>query len=186
MKKLSLIVIASLFFIIGCSDSMIEKAILSHEQFINGVQTDLNMNILSLQHSNSITVNDSLLCLNNNLYKIMYHDKIPPKDSLCSFNDAVEILSMLAKRVTILNNDNLLAQIEADSAADNWNEQLTEVLNLKTKYDYYITQNSDSILVDEYRCTYTIINPFLNNAKQTITKSFYFSNGNKIVYQETL
>lgn len=157
------------FLLLSCTPSKIEKLISDYEQTIGNTKTDLSLKIHELKEVQKITGKDS-----SNFFKAKVDStiKILSGDKIKTFKSINGTLDTLVNSYT-----HILEMDYSDFYAEKlkyWSEIRTKlrINNLKA-FKYEIV--NDSILAIKYNCTYTIKNPILNNAKQTISKSYYVS-----------
>jgi hypothetical protein len=181
MKNILIVLLC--FILFSCSPSKVEKLISDYEQTIGNTKTDLSLKIQELKEIGKITGKDS-----SDFYKskidsfktLMYpHSNI---DTISSFKIYIDA-SKLANDWKRLNEE--YPDYKYLKKAELWNDFKTEFKSFDLKFSEYKEKN-DSVLAIKYNCTYTIKNPLLNNAKQTISKTYYVSKDlNKILKTST-
>lgn len=180
MKKLMFI--ASIVVLIAsCKPSQIETLITDYEQNFDGTSIDLNLKINSLEKIGVYTGADSL-SFYSDIIDSMKREFYPKSDIDTIPNDTV-----------LVALDNLYhtykSGIDLDYAyyypkSQHWLNNFNSFKSKLVSFDKFSTIK-DSVLFDIYKCNYTIKNPMLNNAEQTITsKYFILSDESKIIGSE--
>ena len=168
MKKIFYLTIMCLVFM-SCGQNKIEKLISDYEQTIGGVKTDLNLKVKELSLSGILTAKDSLSLYKNELdsLKASYY----PKAKLDTISDEF-VLNAIAKLAADFGR---LKDETGDSyyykKAKDWSKNKVEFESLIGKIDNL--NNPDSVIFNVYDCMYTINNPFLGGAEQTIKAKYY-------------
>lgn len=180
MKTLLLLIVCVLF--LSCKPSKVEQLILDHEQTIDGVKTDFNMKIIELTKLRDFTASDSLLIL-----EPYFEKKKADKIKNLRFSIESDSVRLIVAEMKIKDRD--LADIYRDEVANIKNQiALTKsIINifetdcketfLESTYSSIqkFSANRDSVLYTIYSCEYSVLNPFLNNVKQTIKRTYYIS-----------
>lgn len=177
MKNFIILLIG--LFLIACSPSKIEQAILDHEQNFDGVKTDLKMKINSLEQIGNIKGIDSLT------YCVSKIDSIKQMFNKGENIDTIsneKVILYLQGKIKIC--DSLIAEYGLDEYSVNmktkWVTRLNDYNLLVLQSEMY-NISKDSILANIYQCNYTILNPLLS-VNQTIDKIYYFTpEGNHII-----
>ncbi|PKB15204.1 hypothetical protein [Flavobacterium sp. 5] len=192
MKKISTLLICSLITI-SCSKNKEEEMLHEYQKEkvtkINFNIDDLDFDIKSLTKLNDIKAKDSMTYFKNKLtdyYKVANSEK----DTL-SFNYVITELDNLANSYQEL----ILLRAKAGKSylnyedKENRNKAIKEkvyVESWKDQYEKYEKQ-PELVLSTKYKANYTILNPMLNNAKQTFEKYFYTnSNQTKFIIEEDI
>lgn len=80
-----------------------------------------------------------------------------------------------------LNSLTLLEKEKYDSVLiTHFSKGGIEYINFENTFERlnYLKSNNDSIIGNIWKCTYKIVNPMLNNARQEITKLYFFNDDN--------
>lgn len=177
MKKLTLII--GLIIFTSCSLSKEKQLISDYEQTIGNTKTDLNLKFEKVEFVKDITSKDS----SDFLTKFVNEEKEKEIKNLTELIDideetiqifresglSEEMINVIAKETfqQIENNKSILQLYNEDCRRTPLEPILIKINKLET--------NLDSVLCKEYDVTYTIENPFLNNAKQTLSKIYYIN-----------
>jgi len=189
MRHLSIIRLSAIFALISilfsCTNMSKEKNLIKdYEQNFDGTITDLSLKIHDIERTRTIFASDSLTIASKYLetkraskiaeLKIAISgDKEDIRISAKKLTDRKKLYEweinyfenkIASKEESIKNWQDAIANYEGDCK----NTFLEETYNNVQKYK----ANPSSILAYEYKVTYSIKNPFLNNVKQTITKNY--------------
>jgi hypothetical protein len=190
MKKLTLLLVLALF--ISCSNSKEKQLVSNYEQRIGNTPTDLNLKFQKFEFVKNITGKDSLEYLTEYLNqkkggKILYFEEI--RQMRIEFMEEGEYKLKSAndeygKEIWREYINKKKEDIESyDDSIALYNRTFIEPVLIKINA---FKSKPDSIIAKEYNVTYTILNPFLNNAKQTLFKTYYINSDNtKILNVET-
>jgi len=178
MKKLTILLVAVLFT--SCTESKEKQLVSNHEQRIGNTQTDLNLKFQKFEFVKDFTAKDSALILKKyfeekKLKKItLMQDEIKKNKSVIK---GYEVLSTFDKDLLKeITKDNYKEIERYQSIIDLYNGDCKDTFLepiLKNISDFEL--KPDSILAKEYDVTYTILNPLLNNVKQTLSKTYYIN-----------
>lgn len=191
MKKL--ILLSLLVTLISCGKSKEEQMMFdySKESMMSSISIDiedLDYNIESISKTKDITVSDSLDYLKNELAKMWFPSSYSENDKDTLTFDYViatcDTLKNTYQRILLMSDYN---SYEYETKRDKYIRDQIEAESLKWRYDMYKSADQNDILCSVYKGTYSIKNPMLNNAKQSISKLFYTNNaGDKFVSSESL
>lgn len=178
MRKYLLFVLVAVL-IVSCTDKK-AKTIADYEQTIGETKTDLSLKVKSLDLVKSFTGNDSLKILLNGIKEKDFADIIK-NQTLIANNDIKSASKNIEK---YKNSENIYDQNIVSS-----NEELLKssnhLLDVCTRAEKYL-KTKNIVIANEWKCTYTIKNPLLNNATQEITKYYVFDKDNtKILSSST-
>ena len=185
MKK-SIIILFSVFFLFSCTDKK-KQLISDYEQTIGETKTDLKLKVNSLEFVKSITAKDSFNILSDTI-KLM----TDIKGKL-----TVDTLDKEIKYCDIQMNETMAKfdKYSKEEATESTPELLRSYSGLISSYSYCIEiclraksyiDKKDQPLMNKWKCSYTIKNPYLNNVEQTITKYYFFNPDNtKIISTES-
>lgn len=163
MKKL--LPLFALFFV-ACSSSPEEKLIADYEQNLNGTHVDLSLDIQSIEQVESITAADSVA-----YYAEILNGQALSEDDLTKGKEFIHLY------------ENEWAEGTKKSMRSRY-EPIKAAVQASERQGAY-AGNPDQVLANKYLVTYTIKNPILGNAEQTITKYYYInSEGTKILATE--
>tara|TARA_R110000868_G_scaffold76573_3_gene220128 strand:- start:9590 stop:10192 length:603 start_codon:yes stop_codon:yes gene_type:complete len=187
----------AIFMLASCQSDQ-EKLILNHEQTLGETKIDLSMSVEELEFVGTITGSDSINILITDAfgspittdsiqrmvtmldstmadwasYGVKY-DSLFYSESSKSYADMnMELIDIYTK-----------ARIDAEKGRLKVELLLLEVSNVQTKVNNY-GSTPDKVLGNKWSCVYTIKNPLLGNAEQTITKTYVFSPDNKSILTE--
>ncbi|MDA6069479.1 hypothetical protein NJT12_07605 [Flavobacterium sp. AC] len=187
MKKITLLL--GIFLIASCSKSKEEKMLYEYQKAkatsINFNINDLDFNIKSLDKLNDVKAKDSMAFFKNKL--IEYYKTTDKEKETVSFEYVINQLD------TLINSYQKLILLRAKGGRsylnyedkENRNKFIKEkvyVESWKEQYDKY-SKNPEVILSSKYKANYTILNPVMNNAKQTFEK-FFFTNSSQTKFVE--
>lgn len=185
MKLLTLLALAALM---SCSGDPKKQLIQDHSETVGGVKTDLSFKLLELKPIMAFTNMDSMRILHENtltdpfdssknLIDTMYHmysnlvpiwqHRINECDSMMNIKRYASVRALAQIRYGDVKR-------KAEGHLADSQEKVEKYKPIKAKYDHY-KEMGDKVLGQVYEATYTIKNPMLNNAKQTITKQYLFS-----------
>lgn len=182
MKKLALLL--GIFLAASCGKSKEEKMLYEYQKAkatsINFNIDDLDFNIKSLDKLNDIKAKDSMAFFQN---KLVEYYKTTDKEK-----EAISFEYVISQLDTLINSYQELILLRAKAGKsylnfedkENRNKFIKEkvyVENWKEQYDKY-KKNPEVVLSSKYKANYTILNPIMNNAKQTFEK-FFFTNSNQ-------
>lgn len=167
MKKILLgaLLLLSTTFIISCNNKK-EKLVSDFEQTLFNSKIDLNLNVLKINDYQPIYAKDSLHYFDS-IFKNKYKSKniTSNVDSFIKFtNDCINFRK---------TNPNF----SFETSINDYYLFLKELNTIKKGYSLY-SNDSNRILNERFEATYSITNPFLNNAKQTITRIYILSKDN--------
>lgn len=152
----------------------LETLIRDYEEISQGTRTDLSFRPINTTYLGPITVADSIQAIQARF----------SQDSL-KFN--LSQLEIVENRLSVMYKffPDDLKHIEWLEAVQ---DTLNVILSLQRK-DSVMLQHyqsiPDTLLGHHYQCTYSIINPFLNNAKQEITNVYFLSpDQTRIIHSE--
>lgn len=179
-----------LFFSLeACAPSVHEQAIIDYEQTTGGgTRTDLSMKVISLEKGEDITAEDSVKIFMVNKfgsdtftvnkiksrihdYTLMYNrlDSLVAKyDSLMQTTKSIDMVDIYAD-----------SKEEFDSKRFDYEMKLHNLQSIADSLQ--LLRAKTGILASVWKCNYSIRNPFLNNVKQELTKSYVFSPQGKIL-----
>lgn len=179
MKNIILIIV--LFVIVSCTPSKVEKLISDYEQTIGGTKTELSFKIQELKEVGKITGKDSAMFYQAKVDSLVMQLSGKDLKSFESINQTIDTLIYSYTRICKMNYTEFYGK-----KLNYWTEIKSnlQINNLESlKYEIL----KDSVLAVKFDCTYTIKNPFLNNVKQTIEKTYYISTDlNKIISTSTI
>ncbi|MGD9930251.1 MAG: hypothetical protein AB7U05_09535 [Mangrovibacterium sp.] len=165
------VLIAFAMLVFSCTPNKVETLISDYEQTIENTKTDLSLKIEKLKQNGIISASDSINFYQNQLDSLKrqtYSDK--SKSDTLSNKYLVQILNEAYIR-TSTSYVNYGGQILKEAS-----KRDEEMFMLAERYDKALNEMlkkpSNEILAKKYNCTYTIKNPILNNAKQTIIKNY--------------
>jgi len=195
MKK-TIFLIAAIISLMSCQSKQ-EKLIKEHEERINDKTTiDLKLKVKELNQVGVSTAKDSLEYYSNLIeiaasklkIKIQYelqetqanydNKKIEYKYESNPSIKAIYKKSMSSSENIISMEKEILDLIESKNYKD-LNKEITMLLDKKDSFSI-----QDSIIGNIWDCTYTIINPALNNAKQTFDAKYLFSPDNELLLKK--
>lgn len=182
MRQLTILLLSLLLF--SCSQSPIEKLVSDYEQNIDGTITDLNLKIKEVKDIGFVTAIDSA-----KFYEEKF--KVESKGMIDATEVYIETLNKEIDQYKKAINDPVLSIMKSDykKSLKEYQEKLKKETKTLAQYrngDFSGTiykdlqvkaanfkKLGDKKLVIFYECTYSIKNPFLNNAKQTLTKIYH-------------
>ncbi|MFH6957760.1 hypothetical protein ACHRV1_10155 [Flavobacterium aquidurense] len=182
MTKITLLL--GILLIASCGKSKEEKMLYEYQKAkarsINFNIDDLNFNIKSLDKLNDIKAKDSMAFFQN---KLVEYYKTTDKEK-----EAISFEYVISQLDTLINSYQELILLRAKAGKsylnyddkENRNKFIKEkvyVENWKEQYDKY-KKNPEVVLSSKYKANYTILNPVMNNAKQTFEK-FFFTNSSQ-------
>ena len=194
MKTKINLLLSILILFASCQQSKQEKAIQDYVEDFNGTKTDLSFKVKSLDKVRDINGKDSVSYLLKEIgdtASLEYLEKmIAVFDSICERYDSIasyyakqldeEYGKAIGKKnyelINLFDEGNRRYSEKAHDKKGTYIELCVLKANIKTYQN-----KGDSILVAEWKCTYTVKNPFLNNVSQQITKTFYLSPDNKVI-----
>lgn len=169
-----------------------EKLILNYEQTLGETKIDLSMSIDELEFVGTITGTDSINILITDAFgspitvdsiqrMVIRLDSIVADwvsygvkyDSLFYSESSKSYADMNMELIDIYTK----ARIDAEKGRLKAALMLREVSNVQTDVNNY-GLTPDKVLGNKWSCVYTIKNPLLGNAEQTITKTYVFSPDN--------
>jgi len=176
----------SLILLCACStNSEVKNLIKDYEQIVNGVKTDLNLKIVSLDKFGKVSNNDSLKYYFEQ-YKKGFDKDIADRMTLDSMINRFSMAVITFKELNKSYNESMNKETSIElkefylklmiEVEKNIHNDSVSLIVLK-KY----STNKDSIIGNIYKCKYTIHNPFLNNVKQEIEKTYVVSTDNKLI-----
>lgn len=141
-----------------------------YEQTIGNTKTDLSLDIQELKNVGYVLNRDSMRfygdkieSLKSTLCKVLKVDSVKTKDM-------ESIVDSMRKHYSDLNDKNLdYASLDSFII---WNRRSSFLMRNSIYYNKFSFKR-DSVYVNKWLCTYSIKNPLLNNAKQTITKTYF-------------
>jgi hypothetical protein len=158
--------LSALILLASCGASKEEQLISDYEQNFNGTKIDLKLEVKSLEKVKDIPARDSLEYYNEMIGSNEFDEE--------AYNEALKFNKLYEEEWGESTKKVMLkryAQIKA----------YTSAVEGRQKY----TDKPDEILATQYKATYTIQNPLLNNAEQTLTKHYYFNpESTKILHEE--
>jgi len=183
MKSYYILLLLPLF-LCSCSLSEEEQLVLDYEQTTGNTMTDLNLKFKNFKKVGEFT--------NQNQADSIFHKL---EDIGNEFRK--EVMLELSKTETKLNKNKLEYKYETNSSSKKSIKSIIETdekivtlcqriiqdidnkdfknINSRTQQLYLeyemCLSNKDSVIAEVYNVTYSIINPILNNAKQTISKT---------------
>ncbi|OXA66842.1 hypothetical protein B0A67_22925 [Flavobacterium aquidurense] len=182
MTKITLLL--GILLIASCGKSKEEKMLYDYQKAkarsINFNIDDLDFNIKSLDKLNDIKAKDSMAFFQN---KLVEYYKTTDKEK-----EAISFEYVISQLDTLINSYQELILLRAKAGKsylnyddkENRNKFIKEkvyVENWKEQYDKY-KKNPEVVLSSKYKANYTILNPVMNNAKQTFEK-FFFTNSSQ-------
>lgn len=182
MTKITLLL--GILLIASCGKSKEEKMLYDYQKekirSINFNIDDLDFNIKSLDKLNDIKAKDSMAFFQN---KLVEYYKTTDKEK-----EAISFEYVISQLDTLINSYQELILLRAKAGKsylnyedkENRNKFIKEkvyVENWKEQYDKY-KKNPEVVLSSKYKANYTILNPVMNNAKQTFEK-FFFTNSSQ-------
>jgi len=156
--------------VVGCTPGpeSIVKLISDHEQTLENTKIDLSLEIQELNKTGYILNRDSLNYYNSKLDSIkrIIDNRLHKK--LTDYSVTEKVIDSVKEYYSILN-----AKTFSKSSLDSflvWSHRgmIMSIYQIKSGQFF----DDDSIYVNKWLCTYSIKNPFLNNVKQTITKTY--------------
>lgn len=176
MKKILPLLLFALLFV-SCQNKY-EKAIADFEQTIGDTKTDLNFKVIEIKEIKRMTVADSI--------------EYCKKEGAIMVENAKKELDLAIKdyKEDSAYIKNLFPNtLDEDVARSSRNR-----MNLaKDKHDYalgfeaywkkrYENRDPSEVLIAVVECKYSINNPFLNNAKQELTRTYAMSANGDVCY----
>jgi len=187
----NLITIFGVFLLFSsCMNMQTEKRLIAdYEQNFDGTITDLSLKILKIERLRAILASDSLIIareyletkraskiqefkiyINSDMESIRdYESKLANRKNLYDFEIKSYEDNIAAKEKSIKNWEASILNYEGTCKDTFLEETYKNVQNYEA--------NLGEILAYEYKVTYSIKNPFLNNVKQTLTKNYFFDGG---------
>ncbi len=156
----------------SCTSSPEDKAIGDFVQTIGDTKTDMKFKLLSKETTQEIKASDSI-----NFWKEKF-----------KLTDSKALLDTI--KVRFNEREELIKKWEAEGEGigSYAKEKLHEFKQARPIFqslipsmESYISDES-KVICQKIKCTYSIENPLLNNAKQELTRNFYYSVAKKKVY----
>jgi hypothetical protein len=176
----------------SCGNSPQEISILNQEQVIDGIKTDLSMDIKSLEKVGIVKYGDSTKVLSELIQKQATEKILHLLDRSTKYlyeKREYEFTLIVAKTKERKDHAKktitMLGEWIADNRKriDNLKEgkySLTPLAPIAARLERY-KASPDSVFAEKYICTYTIKNPLLNNVTQEMTKEYILSlDGTKV------
>lgn len=178
MKKISTLLICAIITM-SCSKNKEEQMLYDYQKEklsqLNFNIEDLDFDIKSVSKTNDITSKDSMAYFKNKLtdYYVVPNNQ---KDTL-SFDFVINDLDNLVNSYQELillraKGGNSYLNYEDKEKRNQAIKEKVYVESWKSEYEKY-EKNPEKVLSVKYKANYTILNPLLNNAKQTFEKYFY-------------
>lgn len=183
MKKYLLFFVS--LFLLSCNNKQ-HDLIKDFEQTVDGVKTDMSMKILQLDNVGVLTYKDSLLFYCDNPLECEL-------DSIITSINYTESYIADFKNKGLLYKDSLEKELNKKTPISYEIEYYRSLYELYSKEDaltshleylallYKIktyAESPETAIGNIWYCKYSIINPFLNNAKQEISKKYLFNSDN--------
>lgn len=178
--------IGIVFTSLSCSKMQQEKDLISkYEQNFMGTQIDLGLTIDEIQRIKVIIASDSLLTLKTYLEEKRADIIVEFKSVNISHSVKLEDYKNKLKQRGLSDFQKETYKTRLEMYENFINKTLKAIENFKgdctnTFLEQTVIKvnafeaNPDSVLAIEYQVKYTIKNPQLNNAKQTLLKKYYF------------
>lgn len=182
MKKITLSIMLAILML-ACGQSKIETLIADHEQNFGGTITDLSFKAKEVKLIGSWSTLDSAAVYASRIDSIKaIYFKGENIDSISSYSalDEIDSMAVTYRRMYESFGDIMYLKHERQ-----WVQNKMNFLNLMENHNQF--HSVDTPLYNIYECTYTIKNPFLNNAVQTITNKYFITpDESKIVGKESI
>jgi len=195
MKKfIQGIVIVFFYSLYSCSSPTPEEiAISDYVQTIGNAKTDLKFKLIKLELLQDFKAVDSLIYWKEQ-YKVTGDSKAfidtlkaqvkAREEAITKLEPTKALLDDYKKKHGRLTESLRNNEIQIDAVLSqyrSWNSQTKPILPSLESY----SSNESKVLYKKIKCSYSIENPLLNNAKQEITSVFYFSpDKNKVIGSE--
>lgn len=174
----NVLILFALLLFVSCTDKK-KELIADYEQTVGDTKTDLKLKVKSLVKVKEITGLDSL--------KFQYKKVNDGK-----YKEAIEELILEAETTikqtqhkrdsvanAMLNEPDYLRNYTEDyiEKLDEYLAIYSDLLN-EVKHHRTYLERKDKTIANIWECTFTIVNPMLNNVKQEITKQYLFNADN--------
>ena len=177
MKKFALII--GLIIFTSCSTPPEKQLVSNYEQRIGNTPTDLNLKFQKFEFIKDLTGRDSAIILT----KYFEEKKL---NKITIMQEGIDINNSEIESYKKVFTDQSMVDLLQEPLIKQ-NERSQSIINLYngdckgTFLEPILIKISDfeskpdSILAKEYNVTYTILNPMLNNVKQTISKTYFIN-----------